>query len=314
MKAASDPLTTDLPAIAGIGAMGATDTVDGARSRLADYVELTKPRMNFLVLSTTMVGYAMGSQGWSDWPRVINTLIGTALCAGGAAALNMWMEVERDRLMPRTRNRPLPAGRLQAGDAMGFGLALALGGMAYLATTVNLLTALLGAATIGLYVFVYTPLKRVTSLNTIVGAVPGAVPPVMGFTAACGTLTAEAMAVFAILFLWQMPHFLAIAILYKGDYAAAKFKMLPVVDDDLDFTGRQIMLYSAALVPVSMLPSLLGMTGVLYAASAVVLGMGFFWFGLACATAKTRADARRLFFASIIYLPVLLAVMMIDKR
>lgn len=292
----------------------ASATPDLAPSVFADYYELTKPRMNMLVLATTLVGYGMATSTWMDWPRLINTLLGTALCAAGAAALNMWMEVEPDRLMPRTRRRPLPAGRLRAPDVLGYGTALALGGSLYLTATVNLLTATLGALTIALYVFIYTPLKRVTSLNTVIGAIPGAIPPVMGFTATTGKLSLEAAVVFAILFVWQMPHFLAIAILYKDDYAAAGFKMLPVVDTDRRFTNVQILLYGLTLVPISMLPTLMGMTGTVYAICAVTMGVAFLYFGVNCARSKTRKDALYLFLASIIYLPILLAVMMLDKN
>jgi protoheme IX farnesyltransferase len=235
------------------------------------------------------------------------------MTAAGASVLNQFVERDLDALMPRTRNRPLAARRIRAGDALAWGLALGVIGVATLALCVNLLTAALGAATLLLYVLVYTPLKRVTTLNTVIGAIPGAIPPVMGFTAIHGQLSPGALAVFAILFFWQMPHFLAIAILYRRDYAMAGFKMLPVVDEDMAVTGRQILLYSAALIPVSLTPVYAGIAGAVYFVAAVMLGLAFMSFGVSCATTKTRMDARKLFFASIIYLPALLGVMMFDR-
>lgn len=283
------------------------------RSRLTDFYELTKPRMNFLVVVTTMVGYYMAAHGPADWLRVLYTLVGTALTAAGSSVFNQYIERDLDLRMPRTANRPLPGGRLRPADALLFGVALSLLGVLMLALFVNGLTALLGALTLLLYVFVYTPAKRSTSLCTIIGAVPGAIPPVMGFTAVQGTISPQALALFAILFFWQMPHFLAIAILYRDDYARGGFKMLPVVDHGMAMTGRQIILYSLSLVTISLVPALLNMAGVIYFAAALLLGIAFTGFGLVCARSKTRADARQLFLASIVYLPVLLAALMIDK-
>ena len=282
-------------------------------SKWVDYYELTKPRMNFLVLITTLVGFYMASEGKLDWRLLLPTLIGTALTAAGASVLNQYIERDLDALMPRTRNRPLPARRVRAGQALAWGLALGVLGVLTLALCDNFLTAILGAATLLLYVLVYTPLKRVTTLNTVIGAVPGAIPPVMGFTAVHGGLSPGAVALFAILFFWQMPHFLAIAILYKRDYALAGFKMLPVVDEEMTVTGRQILLYSTALIPVSLMPVYAGVAGQLYFIAAVLFGLAFLSFGISCAATKTRMDARKLFFASIIYLPALLGVMMFDR-
>ncbi|HSZ58272.1 MAG TPA: heme o synthase [Tepidisphaeraceae bacterium] len=284
-----------------------------ARARLADYYELTKPRMNFLVVVTTMVGFYMAARGRADWGRILFALIGTALTAAGSSVFNQVVERRLDLKMKRTADRPLPAGRVRPFDAFLFALALSLLGVGILALFVNLLTAALGALTLLLYVLLYTPAKRITSLCTIIGAVPGAIPPVMGFTAVQGAVTPEAMALFAILFFWQMPHFLAIAILYRDDYARGGFLMLPVVDRNMSMTGRQIVLYSVSLIPVSILPALLGMAGPLYFTAALLLGIAFCGFGLICARSKSRSDARRLFLASIIYLPTLLAAMMIDK-
>jgi protoheme IX farnesyltransferase len=290
------------------------DAILATPSRAADYYELTKPRMNFLVVLTTLVGFYMaaGERG-VEWALLLNTILGTALTAAGAAALNQYLERDVDRLMPRTRNRPLPAGRVAPLEALAYGAALSVAGVAYLTLAVNAVTALLGFVTLASYLFVYTPLKRVTSLNTVVGAVPGAIPPMMGVTAVYGSVTPEAVALFAVLFFWQMPHFLAIAILYRRDYAAGGFKMLPVVDDDLATTSRMIVLYGAALIPVTLAPLFLGMAGPVYFTAAALLGLAFLSFGVSCAASKTRADARKLFFASIIYLPLLLAVMMLDR-
>lgn len=283
------------------------------RTRLVDYYELTKPRMNFLVVVTTMVGYYMAARGRADWGRIVFTLVGTALTAAGSSVFNQFIEHRLDSKMKRTADRPIPAGRVRPFDAFLFGLTLSLLGVGILALFVNLLTAALGALTLLLYVLLYTPAKRITSLCTIIGAVPGAIPPVMGFTAVKAAITPEAMALFAILFFWQMPHFLAIAILYRDDYARGGFMMLPVVDRDMDITGRQIVLYAVSLIPVSMLPALLGMASTTYFLAALLLGIAFCGFGLICARSKSRSDARQLFLASIIYLPALLAALMIDK-
>ena len=283
------------------------------KSRLVDLYELTKPRMNFLVVITTAVGYYMAVRHSFEWARLLHTIFGTALTAAGASVLNQFIERKYDALMPRTSDRPLPGGRINPADALFFGVTLGVCGVAYLALTVNALTAVLGAFTLLSYVFVYTPLKRITPFNTVVGAVPGAIPTMMGVTAVTGAVSPEALALFAILFLWQMPHFLAIAILYRDDYAAGGFQMLPVVDRDLSVTGRQIVLYSIALIPASIVPVSLGMAGVNYFVTAMLLGLAFLSFGISCATTGTRSDARKLFFSSILYLPLLFAGLMIDK-
>jgi protoheme IX farnesyltransferase len=266
------------------------------------------------VLVTTVVGFAMAVRRWDDQAfLLLHTLVGTALAAAGASVLNQYVERGYDALMPRTAGRPLPAGRVAPVEALLFGVVLSAAGVLYLATLVNSLTATLGVVTVASYVFLYTPMKRWTTLCTIVGAVPGAIPPMMGWTAATDALTPQAWALFGILFFWQMPHFLAIAILYKDDYAAGGFKMLPVVDEGLQTTGRQIILYGAALIPVSLMPVIFGMAGPVYFTAAILLGLVFLGYGVACALGRRRVDARRLFFVSIIYLPVLLAVMMMDK-
>lgn len=278
-----------------------------------DFYELVKPRMNLLILGTTTVGFSIAAKTTVDWMHLPNTLVGTALCAASAAILNQYLEREYDGLMRRTAQRPLPTGRISPAQALISGTAIGILGGWYLLFFVNWLTALLGSATLLSYVLVYTPLKRMTTLNTIVGAVPGAVPPMMGWTAVTGSLAAPAWALFGILFVWQIPHFLAIATLYRDDYRAGGFKMLPVNDPSLRATSRQIVLYSAALLPVSLLPAMAGVGGRVYTVSAVLLGVVFFAFCVSCATRRTRAEARRLFFASIIYLPVLLAVLMMDQ-
>lgn len=282
-------------------------------SRLADFYELTKPRMNFLVVITTMVGFSMASHNGMNWLLMFHAIVGTALTAACAAVINQIIERRLDQLMPRTADRPIASGRVTPQEGMVYALVLGITGVAYLMILVNVLTALIGLATILLYIGVYTPLKRVTSLNTVIGAIPGALPPVMGFTAAQNSLSIEALVVFSILFLWQMPHFLAIAIMYQRDYAAAGFKMLPCVDGDQRMTSRMILLYASALLPISLLPSLLGMSGTVYFTAAVLLGLGFFASSISCATTRVRNDARQLFFVSIAYLPLLLGFMMFDK-
>jgi protoheme IX farnesyltransferase len=203
-----------------------------AVSRLNDFYELTKPRMNLLVVLTTAVGFYMASPGAIEWLLLLHTALGTALTAAGAAVLNQLVERDFDKLMPRTKNRPLPAGRVSPLEALLYGTILGISGVGYLVILVNPLTALLGAVTLLSYLFIYTPMKRWTTLNTVIGAVPGAIPPMMGVTAVTGVLSVQAISLFAILFFWQMPPFLAIAILYRQDYAAGGFKMLPVVDEE----------------------------------------------------------------------------------
>jgi protoheme IX farnesyltransferase len=302
--------------------LGGSSTLASARwnSRLVDFYELTKPRMNALVIITTLVGFYMASHSLVNWVLLLHTLIGTTLCAAGASVLNQFIERDFDGLMPRTRNRPLPAGRIQPAEALWFGVGLCISGSIYLLLFVNLLTALLGALTILSYVLVYTPMKRYSTLNTVVGAIPGAIPPMMGWTAVTNNISIEAAALFGILFLWQMPHFLAIAIMYRKDYELGGYKMLPMIDPKLSMTSRMIVLYTIALIPVSLLPSLVKnevvadpLTGVIYLIAAVLLGGVFLWYGIACSIHRDRPSARKLFFVSIIYLPLLLGVMMLDK-
>ena len=281
-----------------------------------DFLEATKPRMNVLVVATMMVGLYMASPGPTPWRLLAWASLGTALLAGCASVCNQIWERRCDALMRRTRNRPLAAGRLSVRQAAIFAATMGIAGGAALLAKVNALTALLGLSTVVCYVLVYTPMKRRSTLNTAVGAIAGALPPLMGWTAVTNSLDAGGLALATILFTWQMPHFLAIAVLYRDDYALAGFKMLPVVDDErLSATGRQMVLYAMALVPASLLPSMLRLTGgPLYVIAAAVLGAGFIVLTMACALSPGRREARRVFLASIIYLPALMTCLMIDAR
>jgi protoheme IX farnesyltransferase len=287
--------------------------VAAAPRRSRAFYELIKPRMNLLILGTTAVGYDMAAQWGPDWRRLPQTLLGTAFCAASAAVWNQLIERDADGRMARTNRRPLPTGRVSVTEAAWIGLLTGIIGVAILWLAVNPLTAVLGFTTLVSYVAIYTPLKRITTFNTIIGAIPGAIPPVMGWTAVTGSLTQQVWALFAILFVWQIPHFLAIAIMYREDYKAGGFKMLPVDDPKLSATSRQILFFSAALVPASLLPSMLGLAGQAYLVAAIVLNAMFIYFAAYCALHRSRPAARKLFLFSIIYLPVLLAIMMFDK-
>ena len=285
-----------------------------------DLIELVKLRLNLLVLVTTFIGYCVAipqpQLGARWWARLALTLLGTVLSAAAASVFNQLWELRLDAKMSRTADRPLPAGRVAPAGAGVLGTVLAITGVAVLAIGVNLLTAGLALATILLYVLVYTPLKTRTTLNTLVGAIPGAIPPVMGVTAATGLLNWDAAALFAILFCWQMPHFLAIAILCRDDYAAAGFKMLPVVDPNLARTGVWIVGFNALLLAATLMPLSARSAqpaGLLYLLSAMVLGLVFLATGVRCALTRDRRDARTHFFTSIIYLPLLLAMLLVDK-
>ena len=279
----------------------------------ADLVALTKPRVVLMVLVTTLVGYYVGLNGTPDYVRMLNLVIGTLLAAGGTMALNQYRERDVDAMMDRTRMRPLPDGRLQPLEALLFGSGVTMLGLVYLAAFVNVLAALVTAATVVLYIFAYTPLKLRSALCTIVGAVPGALPPVTGWVAAREDLALGAWVLFGILFLWQLPHTLAIARLYRDDYARAGVRVLPVVDGDGKTTERQILTACLALLAVSLLPTLIGLTGGVYFAGALVLGVAFAAVGAMQALAPSSAAARRLLFASLLYLPALLALLAFDK-
>lgn len=285
----------------------------GARQRVADYVALTKPGLVAMVLVTTAVGFYLGSVGEVDATRLIGTILATGLAAGGTLALNQYLEYELDARMERTRLRPLPDGRLQPIEALVFGAALTCAGLLYLTLAINPLAGMVTATTVVSYLFLYTPLKTKTALCTLAGAIPGALPPMTGWAAARGDLGIEAWVLFSILFLWQLPHSLAIAWLYRDDYARAGMRLLPVVEPDGSSTARQIAANCFALLAVAMLPSILGLTGKVYFIAASVLGVGLLGFGLQLAIERTPAAARRLLFATLIYLPLLLSIMAIDK-
>lgn len=284
-----------------------------ARSRLADYLMLTKPRVAILVLFTVASGALLAAAGSPDWLLLGHTILGTALVAGGASALNQFLERDSDGLMYRTENRPLPAGRLLPMEVLLFGAALGTAGIAYLALVVRQpLAALVAAITFFSYVFVYTPLKRKTTLNTLIGAVPGALPPVIGWVAVRGSFDLEIMSLFMVLFLWQIPHFLAIAWIYREDYGRAGQCMLPVVDRDGSISARQMVGYCLALLPASLMPLLVGRAGPLYLGGAVVLGASFLGVALAFWRVRSPARARGVLRASLIYLPALLGLLLID--
>jgi heme o synthase len=287
--------------------------IDASRSRLADLLVFTKVRVNALVVATTAGGFYMGSTGAIDPALLIGTIAGTALVAGGAAAINQISERDLDRLMDRTRLRPVADGRMGLGEAKGVAWAASLAGLVLLALVSNMLATAVAAATLATYAFVYTPMKRLTSFATVVGAVPGGLPPMIGWAAARGSLDTPAWALFLIVFLWQLPHFLAIAWLYRDDYARAGLPMLPVVDPDGASTARQALLYTTALLPVSLLPSALGLTGLVYAVAALALGLAFIGVGVGFAIRRTKPNARLLFLTSLIYLPALWIVMMLDR-
>ncbi|MCC7193092.1 MAG: protoheme IX farnesyltransferase [Phycisphaeraceae bacterium] len=285
--------------------------------RFRDLSLLTKPRITLMVAVTAYLGFAFAARGTmmtsaEYWFTLIVTLIGTSLSCMGACTLNQVIERQTDGLMKRTADRPLPAGRMTARTASGIGLLLSVAGVSVL-LLINPLTALLSAITIASYVLLYTPMKRVSSICTIVGAIPGALPPVMGFTAAQNRIGVEAWIMFAILFLWQLPHFLAIAWLYKEDYARAGMPMLPVVDPDGRATSRQILLGCLALLPLGLLPTAMHMSGMIYFIGAMLAGLMFLGFGIALVIGQTRTLARALFFASLVYLPLVFALMVIDR-
>ncbi|HVG08574.1 MAG TPA: heme o synthase [Thermoanaerobaculia bacterium] len=281
--------------------------------RLADLKELTKPGITLMVVLTAGLGFLLAEREGISFLLLVHTLLGTALVSAGASALNQVVERETDALMRRTAQRPLPAGRMDPDVALLFGVALGVAGLAELALGVNLLTALLGAVALAGYVFVYTPLKRVSSLSTIVGAIPGAIPPMMGWSAVRNEIDLAAWVLFGILFFWQMPHFLAIAWLCRDDYREAGFPMLTVSDPEGLRTARQVLLYGAVLVPVSLMPSLLGLMGSVYFVGALALGLAYLGFGVAFARSRNTPGARWLMLASILYFPAVLLVMLVDR-
>jgi protoheme IX farnesyltransferase len=307
----------EAPVVSTANVVGVTERRSPAL--LADYLALTKPRLNFLVVATSAAGYYLGAAARPDLlslsalgPMTV-AVAGTALVAGGAAVLNQLYERDTDALMRRTRLRPLPDGRVAPSDARAFGFALSAIGLALLAARANLLAAALALATLVIYLTIYTPMKRRTSIATLVGAVPGALPPLIGWTASHGAVSVGGAALFAIVFLWQIPHFMAIAWLYRDDYSKAGFPMLPVIEPEGRRAGRQAVIYAAALVPVTLVPALVGVSGLIYAGIALVLGVVLL--ALAIRFAMTRSDqsARALFLGSIVYLPLLWMAMIANR-
>ncbi len=283
-----------------------------ARERISAYVELTKPRIAFMLVLTSAAGFYLGNIGAFNWILFANAMIGIALLAFGVATLNQWIERRTDALMDRTAKRPLPSGKLTANEALIFGVLQTLVAEVYLFVLVNPLTAVLGVVVIVGYVFLYTPLKTKTSTSTAIGAIPGAMPPLMGWTSSANDITLGAWALFAVLFLWQFPHFLAIAVMYRDQYAKAGILMLPVVEPSGRMTARQIVLFTVMLVPVSLAPFFIGFAGVIFLAGASLLGIWFLFESIAAARAKTVERNRRLLLASVIYLPLYFILLSLD--
>ena len=289
---------------------------------MRDYIELTKPRITWLILMSTGIGYFFGLPGAARWWEflrsiaylsLLHTILGTGLMASGTAALNQWYEREADGRMRRTWGRPLPSGRISANGALAFGIALSILGFVELWLGVNLLTGSIGAFTLASYLFLYTPLKQRTWWSTTIGAIPGAMPPLIGFAAAAGALPREAWALAAILFVWQFPHFYSIAWMYKEDYARAGIRMLPVVEPDCRSTARQIVLFGLALIPVSLVPGILGMSGRIYLAGALLLGIWFLYSGVRVALERTLSRARKVLVTSVLYLPLIYGLLLLDR-
>ena len=281
---------------------------------MRDYLELTKPRITTLILICTAVGYFFGCRTSLNLLMLLHVLLGTALMASGTSALNQWYEVDSDARMRRTRERPIPAGRMKRSHGLVFGVLLSTAGFAELWFGTNALAAALGLFTLLSYLFVYTPLKQRSPACTTVGALPGAMPPLIGYAAASGGLDAGALALFLILFVWQFPHFYAIAWMYREDYARGGIRMLPVIEPDGESTAKRIVACSVLLIPISLVPRLLGMTGSIYAATAVATGLGLLYFGVRLGRERTFVHARHVLLASVFYLPALLAVMVLDRR
>ena len=294
-----------------VQSLGRAEPTD--KSWLAIYAELFKLRLTGLVLLTTAVGFYVGFRGPVDYLLMLHTLLGTALVASGASALNQLFERDYDARMRRTQDRPLPSGRMQPQTVLLVGVTSAVFGLIYLARAVNFTTSLVSACSLLIYLFAYTPLKRVTWLNTAVGAIPGALPPLIGWAAARGGLSGAGWTLFAIQAFWQLPHFMAIAWLYRAEYARAGFKMLPVIDPDGRRTSRQAVVFTLGLLPLSLWPYFLRLTGPVYFAGASILGLAFLWSAVQFTRRLSESRARQLFYVSILYLPLLLALMVLDK-
>ena len=290
------------------------ESLRGFRAWLQDWSELAKARLSLLVLLTTLVGLYCGAACHLEPWRTLFTLLGTSLVAAAAATLNEWLERDLDAKMPRTADRPLPAGRISPDEALLGGAGMAALGLGTLYFGVHAPAAFLAAATLALYLFVYTPMKRWTSFNTFVGAIPGAIPPLIGFSAGRGRIEFEGWALFSILFLWQIPHFMAIAWRYREDYRKAGFRMLPCFDESGKITGLVSVLYCIVLLPVSLAPVYFEAAGWLYGAGAILLGFGYTFFAALFAYAPTMPSARNLFLSSILYLPFLLILLVSDYR
>ena len=281
---------------------------------MRDYIELTKPRITALILVCTAVGYWFGYRPPFHFLTLVHLLLGTALMASGTAALNQWYEVDSDARMRRTCQRPIPSGRIQPGQGLAFGVLLSTAGFAELWFGTTALAAALGLFTLLSYMLVYTPLKRRSPVCTTVGALPGAMPPLIGYAAASGKLDAQALALFLILFVWQFPHFYAIAWMYREDYARGGIRMLPVIDPDGESTARRIVAASVLLIPISLIPRVLGMTGSIYPAAAITAGLALLYFGVRLGRERTYPRARHVLLASVIYLPALFAIMVMNRR
>ena len=289
------------------------ETRSASKSSIAAYLELTKPRILILILLTSIAGFCLASQGSINGRLLLHMSVGVGFLAAGIAALNQFFERDIDRVMRRTERRPLPSGRITPAKAGIFGALTSILGIAYLALLINPLSGIMAVLTLGSYIFLYTPLKRKTPLSTVIGAFPGAVPPLMGWVAVRGEIGLEAGVLFFIMFLWQFPHFLAIAWMYREDYARAGICMLPIIESDGRATGRQIVLYALALLPVSLLPTLVGLAGNVYFFGALVLSLGYLYFSVRAAMGRSRLEAKYLLQASIFYLPLLFVLMLLNK-
>lgn len=284
----------------------------GLREKLAAYVELTKPRIAFMLVLTSAAGFYLGSGQNFNFTLFVNSMIGIALLAFGVATLNQFIERKTDALMDRTAKRPLPSNTLSSNEALIFGTILCAIAELYLLFLVNALTAGLGLVVIVGYVLLYTPLKTRTSASTAIGALPGAMPPLMGWTSAADSINLGAWTLFALLFLWQFPHFLAIACMYKEQYAKAGIKMLPTLEKDGKITARQIVMFTILMIPVSFAPFFIGMSGIYYLVGAAVLGIWFLWASIQAARYKTVEKSRRLLLVSVLYLPIIFALMVFN--
>jgi heme o synthase len=282
------------------------------RSRMLDYLSLAKPELTLLSVITALTGYYVGSAGVLNASLLAHTLFGTALVGGGAGALNQYVERHYDALMKRTENRPIPSGRISPLEALIFGIVLSVVGLVELSLFVNALTGFLASVTLASYLFLYTPLKRITPFSTVVGALPGALPPVLGWTAVRNDISLEALVLFALLFVWQIPHFLSLAWMYRKDYARAGYRLLTVVDPEGGRTGRQVVAYAGALIPIAVLPWTIGITGVYYLFVALFLSLAFLAAGVRLALTRSNGAARLVFAGSLIYLPVLMAALVLD--